>query len=45
MVMLSNSIGQNAVEHVFGRAARVAAFEARVVLDADPGEQRDLLTS
>jgi hypothetical protein len=30
-------------EDAFGDAGRVAAFEAGVVVDADPGEERDLL--
>ena len=34
-----------AVEHVFGHAAGVAALEARVVLDADPGQHRDFFAS
>ena len=30
------------VEHVVGHATGVAPLDARVVLDADPGEGRDL---
>jgi hypothetical protein len=30
-------------QHIFGHAPDVAAFELRVVLDADAGEKRDLL--
>jgi hypothetical protein len=32
-------------EHIFGDASDVAAFELRVVLDADVGEERHLLAS
>ena len=35
----------DAFEDVFGHAAGVAAFEAGVVLDADPGEHRDLFAA
>ena len=35
----------DAVQDVVGDAADVAALEARVVLDADPGEHRDLLAA
>ena len=35
----------DAFEHVFGDAAGVAALEAGVVLDADPGQHRDLFTT
>ena len=33
----------DAVEHVLGDAAGVPALEAGVVLDADPGQEGDLL--
>ena len=33
------------LEDGLGDAARVAAFEARVVVDADAGEQRDLFAA
>src|SRR6266511_4227517 len=32
-------------EHVLGDTASVAAFESRVVLDADPGQHRDLFAA
>jgi hypothetical protein len=35
----------DAFEDVFGHAVGVASLEAGVVLDADPGQHRDLFTS
>ena len=35
----------DAFEDVVGHAVGVAALESRVVLDADPGEHRDLLAA
>src|SRR5690242_19970054 len=36
---------RNRVEHLLGNARGVAALEARVVVDADAGEESDLLAA
>jgi hypothetical protein len=44
VVELDGALDVDPVEHAVGDAGGAVAFEPGVVLDADPGERRDLFT-